>query len=312
MALGFVFPGQGSQSVGMLNDFANHYPQVKKTFAEASEALGYDLWDLVAKGPADELNRTERTQPAMLTAGVALWRLWRERGGQVPGLIAGHSLGEYTALVCADAVSFTDAVNLVADRGAFMQDAVPEGAGAMAAILGLRDDEVIDLCREAAQGEIVSAANFNSPEQIVVAGHRGAVQRAVQAARQHGAKRAVMLPVSVPSHCELMRRAAEMLAGRLRYMTIASPSIVVIHNVDASSRSKPEEIAKALIEQLYQPVHWVETIQKMLDGGVTRLVECGPGQVLTGLNKRVYRQIQSLPLCNPGSLEQALMHIAES
>ncbi|MEE9157047.1 MAG: ACP S-malonyltransferase [Gammaproteobacteria bacterium] len=312
MALGIVFPGQGSQSVGMLDELGRDHPQIKETFTEASEVLGYDLWHLVIDGPADELNRTEKTQPAMLAAGVAVWRIWLKRGGQLPARVAGHSLGEYTALVCANALPFEDALILVADRGAYMQNAVPNGTGAMAAILGLDDAQVIDVCQQAAQGEVVSAANFNSPGQVVIAGHVQAVQRALQTARASGAKRAVMLAVSVPSHCELMLPAADLLAERLRNIPIERPSIPVIHNVDISIRNEPEAITQALVEQLYRPVCWVGTIQKMVHSGVDWIIECGPGKVLTGLNKRIDRHLHSLPLSNPASLAEALTHVSAS
>ncbi|MDX1519201.1 MAG: ACP S-malonyltransferase [Gammaproteobacteria bacterium] len=306
MALGIVFPGQGSQSVGMLDELSRDHPQMKETFTEASDVLGYDLWHLVINGPAAELNRTEKTQPAMLAAGVAVWRIWLKRGGQVPAMVAGHSLGEYTALVCADALSFEDALLLVADRGAYMQNAVPDGTGAMAAILGLDDEKVIDVCEQAAQGEVVAPANFNSPGQVVIAGHIQAVQRALETARASGAKRAVMLSVSVPSHCELMKPAADKLAGDLKNTEIKLPSIPVIHNVDAETKTDPDSIRSALVEQLYRPVQWTTCVRALAGKGMVKLVECGPGKVLSGLNKRIDRSLECLATSGPADLEKTL------
>lgn len=306
MSLAFVFPGQGSQSVGMLADMAEVHPQVKQTFGSASEVLGYDLWKLVQEGPADELNQTHITQPAMLSAGVAVWRIWQEKGGAAPAIMAGHSLGEYSALVCAGSMTFEDAVGVVADRGRFMQQAVPAGEGAMAAILGLEDEKVVELCAKAAEGEVVSAVNFNSPGQVVVAGSSNAVQRAVELAKENGAKRALLLPVSVPSHCALMRPAAEQLSARLKDITISAPTIPVLNNVDVTASSDPDAIRDALARQLYSPVRWVETIQKMASEGVDNLVECGPGKVLVGLNKRIDRNMAASALFDAASLEQTL------
>ncbi len=306
MSLAFVFPGQGSQSVGMLAELAAAHPVVLETFAEASAALGYDLWQLTQAGPAEELNQTHITQPAMLSAGVAAWRVWQARGGATPAVMAGHSLGEYTALVCGGALAFADAVTLVAERGRFMQEAVPAGSGAMAAILGLDDAQVIDACAQAAQGEVVSAVNFNSPGQVVIAGQAKAVERAVEAAKAMGAKRAVLLPVSVPSHCALMQPAAERLAARLAAITVQTPAIPVINNVDVTAATDPAVIRDALARQLHSPVRWVETVQKMAGDGVDALVECGPGKVLVGLNKRIVKEMKSFAIFDAASLDEAL------
>jgi [acyl-carrier-protein] S-malonyltransferase len=304
--IAFVFPGQGSQSVGMLSDLAKAYPAVQDVFAEASEVLDYDLWNIVQNGPDAELNNTAVTQPAMLAAGAAVWRLWQAKNGGTPALMAGHSLGEYTALVCAGALDFKQAVKLVAQRGQFMQEAVPAGQGAMAAILGLDDDTVIKICVAAAQGDTVAAVNFNSPGQVVVAGTVAAVERAVDLAKQTGAKRAVVLPVSVPSHCALMKPAAQKLAEQLERVSIQSPRIPVINNVNVSMETDSQAIRTALVSQLYSPVRWVEIVQKMADEGVQRLVECGPGKVLVGLNRRITREMQTNAVFDPASLEQAL------
>ncbi len=306
MSLAFVFPGQGSQSVGMLKELAEEYPEVQATFKEVSATLGYDLWDIVQNGPAEKLNQTDITQPAMLSAGVAVWRIWQARGGEKPSVMAGHSLGEYTALVCAGALDFADAVKLVAERGRLMQDAVPAGEGAMAALLGLDDEVVVQVCEEAAEGEVLSAVNFNSPGQVVVAGQKSAVERALKVAKDKGAKRALLLPVSVPSHCALMKPAAEKLALILTQMEIREPAIPVINNADVQAESRADSIRAALVRQLHSPVRWVETISKMADEGVDRLIECGPGKVLTGLNKRIAREMTAQAVYDPDSLSRAL------
>ncbi|MDZ7735968.1 MAG: ACP S-malonyltransferase [Gammaproteobacteria bacterium] len=310
MSLAFVFPGQGSQSIGMLAELQPLNTIVHKTFAEASEILGYDLWQLVQNGPEEQLNDTRRTQPAMLVAGIAVWRLWKARGGPAPQYLAGHSLGEYSALVAADAIRFADAVRLVEQRGEYMQAAVAPGAGAMAAILGLDDEQVIEVCAGAAGREHVSAANFNAPGQVVIAGDSAAVDRAIEAAKSTGAKRAIPLPVSVPSHCELMRPAAERLAEQLESITIDSPAIPVIHNADVSTHELAGDIRRALTEQLFRPVRWVETIKILKDKGVQHVVECGPGKVLAGLNKRIDREMEALPVHDPASLETALAAVS--
>jgi [acyl-carrier-protein] S-malonyltransferase len=290
----------------MLADLARMRPEVERTFNEASEVLGYDLWALTQLGPAEELNRTDRTQPAMLAAGVAVWRVWQARGGAAPAVMAGHSLGEYTALVCADAVNFSDAVRLVADRGRFMQEAVQEGEGAMAAILGLDDAAVAEVCAEAAQGEVVAPANFNAPGQIVIAGHQAAVDRALIQAKAAGARGSIKLAVSVPSHCELMRPAAERLAARLEAVAVRTPAIPVIHNVDVGVHADPAAIRQALVEQLYRGVRWVETVRRLGQMGVRSVVEAGPGKVLTGLVKRTDRELIRWPVADAEALDAAL------
>ncbi len=298
MTHAFIFPGQGSQSVGMLADLNATYPIVQQTFEQASDILHYDLWKLSQNGPKETLNQTEKTQPALLAASVALWRIWQEQAGNQPSFMAGHSFGEYSALVCAGALAYEDAVSLAQDRGRFMQAAVPEGEGAMAAILGLKDQQVIEACK--AQPQIVSAVNFNAPGQVVIAGNTAAVEAAVAEAKKMGAKKAIKLPVSVPSHSSLMKPAAEKMAERLKDVTITVPKIAVIHNVDTSIKTQASDIATALVQQLHNPVQWVATIEKMIAQGVTTLIECGPGKVLTGLNKRISRQTTAK------TLEQAL------
>lgn len=306
MSLGFVFPGQGSQSVGMLKELSGQFSEVEQTFTEASEVLGYDLWDIVQNGPADKLNRTEVTQPAMLAAGIAVWRVWQAAGGAQPVMLAGHSLGEYTALVVAGSLAFPDAVGLVAERGRLMQAAVPAGSGAMAAILGMEDEAVVQACADAAQHGVVEAVNFNSPGQVVIAGDKDAVERVVSLARERGAKRAVVLPVSVPSHCALMQPAAERLATVLESIPVQAPAIPVLNNVDVFAAGDPADIRRALVRQLYRPVRWVEIIHKMQAEGVDRLIECGPGKVLVGLNRRIDRKMTALPVYDPATLTAAL------
>ncbi|MCW8840496.1 MAG: ACP S-malonyltransferase [Gammaproteobacteria bacterium] len=310
MSLAFVFPGQGSQAVGMLAELAEVESQVKTTFAEASETLGYDLWKIASEGPAEELNQTHITQPAMLSAGIAVWRIWQEKGGAVPAVMAGHSLGEYSALVAAGSLGFADAISLVAERGKLMQEAVPAGTGSMAAILGLDDTRVIQVCEQAAGGEVVSAVNFNANGQVVIAGQVAAVERAVSLAKEAGAKRAVILPVSVPSHCALMKPAADKLAERLAGISISAPQIPVINNADVSKATDVDAIRDALVRQLYSPVRWVETVQAMEGEGVDTLIECGPGKVLTGLNKRIVKGMMAMPVFDPAGLEKALSELA--
>jgi len=306
MSLAIVFPGQGSQSIGMMKSFYDEYEIARQTFQEASDALGYDLWKLVSEGTAEELNQTEVTQPAMLTAGVVSWRVWQQNNGSQPVMFAGHSLGEYTALVCAEAINFQDAVKLVAERGRLMQSAVPEGEGAMAAILGLDDERVIEACASAAQGEVVEAVNFNSPGQVVIAGQRTAVQRAIDTLKETGAKRALMLPVSVPSHCQLMVPAAEKMSESLSAIEVNKPVIPVIHNVDVATHVDADEIRQLLKQQLHNPVRWVETIQSMSEQGVDTIIECGPGKVLLGLCKRIDKNIKGLAVFDTDSLANAL------
>ncbi len=290
MSFAFVFPGQGSQSVGMLADLAAADPLVQDTFAEASAVLGYDLWQLASAGPEAALNETERTQPAMLAAGVATWRIWRGRGGAAPLLVSGHSLGEFTALVCAEALEFGPAIDLVRCRGQLMQQAVPAGSGAMAAILGLEDADIEAACREAAQGGIVEPANFNSPGQVVIAGEAAAVQRAIELCKARGAKRAVPLPVSVPSHTRLMKAAAERLAERLRAVSVRTPRLRYLSAVDAAEHTQPDEIRALLVRQLSSPVRWSQTLRALAATGVAQVIECGPGKVLTGLNRRIEKR----------------------
>lgn len=302
----FVFPGQGSQSVGMLDDLAAATPVVEQTFAEASDALGEDLWTLVSEGPEQELNRTDRTQPAMLAAGVAVWRALREKGAPAPSYLAGHSLGEYSALVCGGALDFAEAVRLVADRGRFMQEAVPQGQGSMAAVLGLDDQQVADVCAAAAQGEVVEPVNFNAPGQVVIAGTSAAVERAIAGAKQAGAKRAMPLPVSVPSHCALMEPAAERLAERLADVAVQAPAIPVVHNVDVALCDDPDGIRQRLVRQVHRPVRWVETVRFLGEHGVTTLVECGPGKVLAGLTRRIDKGLEGRPVYDPDTLAAVL------
>lgn len=304
--LAFVFPGQGSQSVGMLAELAAAEPLVKQTFDEASSGVGKDLWALSQGGPDEELNRTENTQPALLAASVAVWRVWRARGGATPAQFAGHSLGEYSALVCAEALKLTDAAALVAERGRLMQAAVPPGIGAMAAILGGDDAQIAQVCAEVANGEVVSPANFNSPGQLVIAGHAAAVDRALARLAELGVKKAVKLAVSVPSHCALMREAADRLGERMKTMSWAQPKIPVIQNAEAKSYSAAEDIRAALQRQLYLPVRWTECTQALASGGATRLAECGPGKVLAGLIKRIDKALETRAIGAPADLQQAL------
>jgi len=308
MSLAFVFPGQGSQSPGMLAALAATEPVVEETFAEASAVLGYDLWELCQQGPEAELGSTEKTQPAMLAAGVAVWRAWRYHNGPRPVAMAGHSLGEYTALVCSGAIDFAAAIDVVRFRGQVMQQAVPLGQGAMAAILGLEDDALAAACREAEQGEVVEPVNFNAPGQVVIAGHVSAVARAIDAAKARGAKRAVLLPVSVPSHSRLMLGAAERLAERLASVDVRMPDVADVYTVDVRTHASPDGIRHALKEQLFKPVRWADTVRAMLASGVTTLVECGPGKVLTSLNRRIERRpgLAMLAVEDPQGLAAAL------
>lgn len=309
--LAFLFPGQGSQSVGMLADLAIQFPQIKATFSEASEVLDYDLWALVSTGPETDLNQTDRTQPAMLAAGIATWRVWQAQSDVMPAYFAGHSLGEYTALVAAGALDFSDAIELVADRGRYMQAAVPAGEGAMAAILGLEDEAVIALCAKSATQGIVEAVNFNSPGQVVIAGSRDAVNAAITLATEQGAKRALLLPVSVPSHCALMAPAAAQLTERLANIELTSPTTPVIHNVTAQTTSDITIIRELLAGQVQSPVQWVESVQYMVAQGVDTLIECGPGKVLAGLTKRIDKTLTALPIFDTASLEKAVLAIGE-
>ena len=299
-----VFPGQGSQTVGMLAELAGDYPIVQETFKQASEVLGYDLWQLVQEGPAEELNKTWQTQPALLTASVAVYRVWQQKYPELkPDVMAGHSLGEYSALVCAGVLDFQDAVKLVELRGKLMQQAVPEGTGAMYAIIGLDNDAIINACKQAEQGEVVSAVNFNSPGQVVIAGAKAAVERAATLCKEAGAKRALPLPVSVPSHCALMKPAADQLSVSLESITLKAPVVAVLNNVDVKAETDAVAIRNALVRQLYSPVRWTETVEKMAQNGVEVLVEVGPGKVLNGLAKRIVDSLQAVSVNDVKSLD---------
>lgn len=304
-SLAFVFPGQGSQSLGMLAELGAQQAIVRDTFAEASAVLGYDLWALTQEGPEDQLNQTDKTQPAILTASIALWRLWLNEGGAKPAFVAGHSLGEYSALVAAESLSFGAAVKLVELRGQLMQQAVPVGAGGMAAILGLEEADVLAACSEAAQGDIVSAVNFNAPGQVVIAGSAKAVERAIEACKARGAKRAMALPVSVPSHCELMRPAAERFAESVAAVAWQAPQIPLVQNVSAAVVADLDALKRDLLAQLYSPVRWVESMVALNERGVSDLVECGPGKVLSGLNKRCVKGINTYNLDTPEAFAAA-------
>ncbi len=301
--LAFVFPGQGSQQLGMLADLAEKHDVIKKTFAEASDVLGYDLWDLVQNN-AEALNQTDKTQPALLTSSVALWRLWEQQGGAKPAYVAGHSLGEYSALVCAGVIAFEDAVALVKLRGEYMLQAVPAGEGAMAAIIGLDDDKVIAACKSVSG--VVSAVNFNSPCQVVIAGHVAAVEEAMTNAKEAGAKRALPLPVSVPSHCELMVPAGAKLAEKLASIEFNAPSCVLVQNVTAEAVSDPSAIKANLVTQLSEPVLWTQSVELLSGLGVTETLECGPGKVLSGLNKRIVKGLSASSLGDLAGFEAAL------
>ncbi|MGH8751957.1 MAG: ACP S-malonyltransferase [Burkholderiales bacterium] len=305
MKFAFVFPGQGSQSLGMLRGFAG-LPAVRRTFDETSSILKQDLWALAESGPEESMNQTVNTQPLMLAAGVAVYRAWEDLHGAQPVLLAGHSLGEYTALVASGALDFADALPLVRFRAETMQHAVPEGCGGIAAILGLDDEKINEVCRAAAQGEVLQAVNFNAPGQTVIAGHRQAVQRGMELAKTRGAKRAIMLPMSAPSHCSLMHGAAEKLKQRLRSVAIRTPVIPVLHNADVTEHADPEDIKGALVRQLYSPVRWVETIQALQQAGITHVAECAPGKVLAGLNKRIAPDQEILAFNDSAALRQAL------
>ena len=299
-----VFPGQGSQTVGMLAELAGDYPIVQETFKQASEVLGYDLWQLVQEGPAEELNKTWQTQPALLTASVAVYRVWQQKYPALkPEVMAGHSLGEYSALVCAGVLDFQDAVKLVELRGKLMQQAVPEGTGAMYAIIGLDNDAIINACKQAEQGEVVSAVNFNSPGQVVIAGAKAAVERAAALCKEAGAKRALPLAVSVPSHCALMKPAADQLSVSLESITLKAPVVAVLNNVDVKAETDAVAIRNALVRQLYSPVRWTETVEKMAQNGVEVLVEVGPGKVLNGLTKRIVDSLQAVSVNDVKSLD---------
>jgi [acyl-carrier-protein] S-malonyltransferase len=310
--IAFVFPGQGSQKTGMLAQAAETHPSIGQTFAEASEVLGYDMWDLVQNGSQEQLNLTETTQPVLLTSSVALWRAWRAAGGPIPSYMAGHSLGEFSALVCAAAISFPQAVRLVQQRGAFMQSAVPVGEGAMAAIIGLEDDAINAACEQAAMesSDVVAAVNYNSPGQVVIAGKSAAVERAIELCKTAGAKRAMPLPVSAPFHTALMRPAGERLAEVLAEVHVSAPEIPVIHNVHAQAESDPVKIRTLLVEQIYSPVQWTSCVSAMAGAGISRLVECGPGKVLSGLNRRIDKSLESYNIEEPADFENTMSALA--
>lgn len=303
--LAFVFPGQGSQKVGMLAEMAEAFPVVAQTFTEASDALGYDMWDLIQNGEQEQLNLTEKTQPILLTASVALWRVWQQQGGKQPALMAGHSLGEFSALVCADSLSFSDAVTLVRDRGQFMQTAVPVGEGAMAAVIGLDDDKIVEICNSTG----AEAVNFNSPGQVVIAGNVAAVDLAIEQLKAAGAKRALPLPVSAPFHTSLMRPAGEKLAVKVAELKVSSPTIPVVHNVHAQTENDPEQIKALLVKQIYSPVNWVGCMQTMLQAGVETTLECGPGKVLSGLGRRIHKPLTVFNIDEPAGLEKAINEV---
>jgi [acyl-carrier-protein] S-malonyltransferase len=302
----FAFPGQGSQKVTMLADLAAKYSVVLATFKEASDVLGYDLWALTQEGPAESLNQTDKTQPALLTASVAIWRVWQEVGGAQPTTIAGHSLGEYSALVCAGVIDFKDAVKLVELRGQLMQQAVPAGVGAMNAIIGLENDKIVSACEQAAQGEVVSPVNYNSPGQVVIAGNKAAVERAAILCKEAGAKRALPLPVSVPSHCALMKPAAEKLAIALNDIEFKTPKIAVLNNVDVKAETDANKIKDALVRQLYCPVRWTGIVEKMAELGINLQIEAGPGKVLSGLVRRIDKSFTAQVINDVATLESTL------
>lgn len=304
--LAFVFPGQGSQKIGMLTGLASVNAIVLDTFSEASEALGYDLWELIQTGEQEAINLTERTQPILLTSSVAIWRLWQERSGPLPSQLAGHSLGEWSALVCSGVLGFVNALKIVRARGAYMQESVPVGFGAMAAILGLDDQTVLDACDTARQGDVVDAVNFNAPGQIVIAGSALAVERAIELCKASGAKRALPLPVSAPFHTSLMQPAAENLADLVNSTVFSAPQIPVIHNVHAQTESNPDAIKALMLEQIYKPVMWVDCVNELKAQGAEIHIECGPGRVLNGLSKRIDRELTSYPTDDVASLENAL------
>lgn len=304
--LAFVFPGQGSQKIGMLAELSEKHAVISQTFAEASEVLGYDLWDLVQNGTQEDITLTERTQPLLLTASVAVWRVWQQEGGAQPSLMAGHSLGEWSALVCAGVVGFKDAVRLVRNRGAYMQEAVPQGQGAMAAIIGLDDDIIKAICIDVCQGEEVAAVNFNSPGQVVIAGNTAAVERAMAGCKEAGAKRALPLPVSAPFHTNLMKPAADRLADEIMATEFSAPQILIVHNVHAQTESDPEKIKQLMIDQICSPVLWVDCVNTLTENGIEAVVECGAGKVLSGLCKRIERSLGAQATENSANLEKAL------
>ena len=305
-SLAFVFPGQGSQKVGMLAEIAAQHAVVKETFTQASDVLGYDVWDMVQNGEQEQLNLTERTQPILLASSVALWRAWQQQGGVMPALMAGHSLGEFSALVCAGSIEFADAVALVRARGQFMQTAVPVGEGAMAAVLGLSDEQITAICQSVSTEGVVEAVNFNSPGQVVIAGTVAAVDKAIAACKEAGAKRAMPLPVSAPFHTSLMKPAGVKLAEEISKLEFKSPQIPVIHNVHSQAESDPEKIKQLLVRQIYSPVNWVGCIETMLAAGVERTIECGPGKVLSGLNRRIHKPLSVFAIEDVAGFDKAM------
>jgi [acyl-carrier-protein] S-malonyltransferase len=307
--LAFVFPGQGSQKVGMLADLEQKNKQVRDTFAEASDVLGYDMWKMVQEGPQEEINLTERTQPILLASSVAIWRIWLDKHGQKPSFMAGHSLGEWSALVCSETVSFSDALNIVQARGQHMQKAVPVGEGAMAAIIGLEDSIIVEACQSASEIGVVDAVNFNAPGQVVIAGSISAVNQAIEECKQAGAKRALPLPVSAPFHTSLMKPAADQLSELVNSVTFKQPSVPVVHNVHAETEESPDTIKTLMLEQIYKPVRWVDCVKTLKSSGVNTIVECGPGKVLCGLNKRIDKELLSLATDDQSSFEATLSQL---
>jgi [acyl-carrier-protein] S-malonyltransferase len=305
--MAIVFPGQGSQTVGMLADMAAEYPQVNQLFTRASSVLGYDLWALAQSGPQEKLNLTETTQPLLLTSSVAIWEIWKSQGGALPKFMAGHSLGEYSALVCSEVLEFETAVHLVQQRGKFMQEAVPVGTGAMAAVLGLDDEKVVSLCAEISTASaVVEAVNFNSPGQVVVAGHAAAVEKAAAVLKQAGAKRVAPLPVSAPFHTSLMKPAGEALATIMKDLAFAAPVVPIVHNVNALTENAPEKIRALMIEQTSSPVQWTRSVQYMVENGIEAVIECGPGKVLSGLSRRIHKPLTVAAVEAPDALKAAL------
>ncbi len=305
-----IFPGQGSQKVGMLADFESS-ELFQSTFREASEALGYDAWETVKEGPQEKLNLTEITQPILLTCSIALWRIWEDQNGSMPALLAGHSLGEWSALVASEVVSFQDAVKLVRSRGQYMQDAVPAGEGAMAAIIGLADEAVEKICSDLSESGVVSPVNYNSPGQLVIAGSAGSVEKAIDACREAGAKKAMSLPVSAPFHTSLMKPAADRLEAEIMATTFSQPKIPIVHNVNAQTESDSEKIKRIMVEQIYSPVKWVSCVQALVNKGIAQSVECGPGKVLSGLNRRIDKSISSFAIDKPDALASAVESIQQ-
>jgi len=310
--LALVFPGQGSQKIGMLAELAAQYSEIEETFNEASDALGYDVWSMIQSGSQEDINLTERTQPILLASSVAIWRLWNAKGGAQPVYMAGHSLGEWSALVCSGVVDFADGLRIVRARGQYMQQAVPVGVGAMAAIIGLEDNIIIEACAAAADGEVVDAVNYNAPGQVVIAGATAAVNRAIDHCKDAGAKRALPLPVSAPFHTSLMKPAADQLAAVVNSVSFRAPNISIVHNVHAREENNPDRIKSLMLEQIYSPVKWVDCVKQLKQNGAHILVECGPGKVLSGLSKRIDRDLQAMATDNPTDFDAALTAVSDS